>query len=117
MNTLDRDDLELASRLERLVAAVPLHPSGVVERVPPTVVRGAGDARRLASGGLVPILAFLVVGTLAAGVARIGPFGASGTPENGPVTSTTTSRDFELTIRSERARYRADERIELLATL
>lgn len=115
-------DVSLRRRLESLAAAVPVAPPGAISSVTPRAVR-AGANSRLAFGGLVPVLAVLVVGTLLAGVAGIGPFAPGSSPAgpsdavNGPIEATTRSGDFALTIRSARARYAPDEPVAIEASL
>ncbi len=113
----DAFDLELRERLGRLAAAVPVDATGSVGRVAPTTVRAGSAARRAALGGLVPILTVVVAGALVAGVARIGPFAPGATDANGPVVTTARSGDFELSIRSAKARYTPAEPIEISASL
>ncbi len=120
----DHLDVELDDRLAGLAAAVPVEAPGSTTVVRPRIRPGAMGGR-FALSGLFPVLAFVVGGTILAGVARVGPFapGATGTlsgpteEPNGPVTTTVADGPFELTIRSAKARYTHDEPIEIDAVL
>ena len=110
-------DLQFRERLGRLAAAVPVDAPGPAAPVIGTSVRPGTTVQRLALGGLTPILAVLVVGTILASLAKLGPFAPGASEANGPVVATSTSGDFELTIRSSQARYAPDEAIEIEASL
>src|SRR5262245_54725923 len=88
----DLFDLELRDRLGRLVTAVPIEASTSLARVVAAPVRTRASGHRLVLGGLVPVLAVLVVGILLAGIARFGPFGPGATeaPSSSPVPTTAT---------------------------
>jgi hypothetical protein len=103
---LDRD---LAERLERLAAAVPVRP-GQVDRVHASAV----SARRQLRLRWMTPLVVLVVLALLGGVLGVGPFTSL---LNGPISATTKVGDFELTIRSAKATYRNREPVVLTATL
>src|SRR5262245_34129978 len=80
----DAFDLELRDRLARLAGAVPVDPPRPISVVPPTSVGTGSTSRGLTLVGLAPILAIVVVGTLVAGLAHIGPFAPGATDANGP---------------------------------
>ena len=107
MADLDRD---LSNRLSRLAEAVPVSKG----RLDP-VHRGAVEARQRVRMAWVTPLVFLVVAVLLTSVLGIGPFAPGAT--DGPVSATTRSGDFELTIRSTRSRYAAGEPIDISASL
>ena len=113
----DHFDLELRERLARMAAAVPAEPPGLVGRVTTPSVRAGTTTRRLALGGMVPILAVAVAGTLLAALAKVGPFAPGATARSVPVVATTTGGPFELAIRSSKARYAPGEAIAIEATL
>lgn len=106
-------DLGLHDRLLSLAAAAPVKPMPALATVP--VVRVQRRPNALAS--LVPILAVIVVGTVAASLVRIGPFATGSSEPNGGVSATTRSGDFALTLTSTKPRYANDEPIEITASL
>lgn len=110
-------DVELHERLAALAAAVPVEAPGGMTVVSPHMRTGQ-TGRRFALGGFVPLIAVLVIATVGAGLAKLGPF-APGTTQggNGPVTSTNLDGQFELTVRSAKARYTVSEPLEIEATL
>lgn len=110
-------DVELHERLAALAAAVPVEAPGGMTVVSPHMRTGR-TGRRFALGGFVPLIAVLVIATVVAGLAKLGPF-APGTTQggNGPVTSTNLDGQFELTVRSAKARYTVSEPLEIEATL
>jgi hypothetical protein len=112
------DDLDapLRRRLDRLAAAVPVDDRELASAVSVAPVRVGLTTRRMAVG-LVPVLAIVVIGTLVAGIAMVGPFAPAASPANGPVSATTRSGEFELTIRSDKAHYVAGEPIDISASL
>jgi hypothetical protein len=119
----DGFDIELRERLARIASAVPVEPPALVGVVSSAPVRAGSTTRRLAIAGLVPLLVVGVVGTLLAGLAKVGPFapGASATAGasefSGQLLTTTRSGDFELTIRAAKGKYEAGEVIDIEATL
>lgn len=121
----DDFDVSLRRRLEGLAAAVPAGEQGAMTSVAGARVRPGGTGQRLAHAGLGPVVAILAIGALVAGTLGIGPFapGASDGPSagpstpSGPVSATTRSGDFELTLRSAKARYSLNERIDVEASL
>jgi hypothetical protein len=126
-------DAELAGRLSRLAAAVPV---SAVHLDP--VHRRAVEARqRIRMAWLTPLVV-LMTATLAIGLLGIDPFAPGTTavpttrggtplvsddPSNEPVAeppglmSTDRDNDFELVLESEKARYRPDEAIIVTASL
>lgn len=116
----DQLDTELRDRLAGLAAAAPVDAPGTTSVLRPRIRSGSAGGR-FAFGGLIPVLAVLVIGTVIAGLANLGPFAPESTatadPPNGPVVATTSDGLFELTIRSTKARYVADEPIEIEASL
>lgn len=112
----DQFDDELRDRLVGLAAAVPVEAPGSTTVVKPRI-RSGSMGRRLALGGLIPVLAVAVIGTVIAGVAKVGPFAPGATEGNGPVVATTTDGPFQLSVRSAQARYAPDEPIEIEAAL
>lgn len=110
-------DTELRERLDRLAAAVPVDAEGRIERVMGAPVRSGATARRLAFGSLLPVVAMALVGTMLAALAGVGPFAPGATDANGPVVATVTDGQFELTLRSAKARYAAGEPISIDAAL
>lgn len=110
-------DVELHERLSGLAAAVPVDLPAGVDRVNEAPVRSGPTGRRLALGGVVPVLAVVLIGTLAAGLAKVGPFAPGATDGNGPVLATMTDGAFELSIRSTKARYSPDEPVVVEASL
>jgi hypothetical protein len=120
----DDFDISLRRRLEAVAAAVPISPAGVVTAVAPRAVRTTPGSR-LAVAGLVPVIAVVVVGTLLASLAGVGPFAGStnmppsdgASPPNPPIEATTRLGDFELTIRSAKSRYSGDEPVDVTASL
>lgn len=102
---LDRD---LAERLERLAAAVPVR-AGQLDPVHATAVRARQQVRMR---WLTPLVALVLVG-LGAGIVGIGPLNIL----NGPIETTTRLGDFVLTFHSAKARYASGEPIELSASL
>jgi hypothetical protein len=82
----------------------------------------ARSTSRLALAGHLPVLAVVVIGAFVATVVKIGPgpgdsSAGSTDAANRPIESTTRFGDFELTIRSAKARYAVDEPIEIGASL
>ena len=117
----DDFDVSLRRRLETVASAVPVAPPGDVAAVVRQPVR-ARSTSRLALTGLLPVLAVVVIGLVLASVMKIdrGPGDASAgssNAANGPNETTTRSGDFELTIRSIKARYTVDEPITIQASL
>ena len=110
-------DAELRDRLAALAAAVPVASPLAVDRVTGAPVRSGSSGRRLAFGGLIPLLAIVLVATLAAGLARLGPLAPGATDGNGPVVATVADGLFELSIRSAKARYTPDQPIKVEASL
>jgi hypothetical protein len=129
----DRFDLELQRRLAGLAEAVPLDaplPSGMVR---PAIVRAGPASRGLGPGVFVPALALVLIATLAAGLARVGPF-APGVPAGSqpvqataPETSSPTESmgqvatdqdgDFKLTLTSDKSSYRPDDPVAVTGSL
>ena len=117
----DDFDVSLRRRLESLASAVPVAQPGEVTAVARQPVR-ARSTSRLALAGLLPVLAVVVIGGIVAGVLKVGPgpgdsSAGSTDAANGPIESTTRTGDFELTIRSAKARYAVDELIEIEGAL
>lgn len=114
----DNFDTLLHDRLARLAEEVPTTPRSSIGVVAPAPVR-SGSAARRSFGGYIPLLVLVVVGTVLASVAQLGPrsFAPGSTSENGPVVATTVDGDYELAIRSEKARYAPGEPIDLNASL
>lgn len=113
----DEVDTTLRDRLAAIAAAVPVKAPGSTTVVRPRI-RSGSLGRRVATTGLVPVLAIGVIGTVIAGLAKVGPFASSATPDgNGPVVATATNGPFELTLRSAKGRYTPDEPIEIEAAL
>lgn len=114
-------DVSLRRRLESLAQAVPVAPTRGVAPVVRQPVR-ARSSSRLALAGVLPVLAVVVIGAVVAGVLKVGPgpgdsSAGSTNVANGPIEATTRSGDFELTIRSAKARYAIDEPIDIKALL
>lgn len=117
----DDFDVSLRRRLESLASAVPLAQPGEVTAVSRQPVR-ARSTSRLALVGLLPVLVVVVIGAVVASLLKIGPGpgdSSAGSTEaaNGPIESITRSGDFELTIRSAKARYAVGEPIDIGAAL
>jgi hypothetical protein len=113
----DEFDVDLRARLDALSAAAPVDAQGSTMTVSGRVRPGRAG-QRLALGGLVPLVAIVVVGGVAAGLLKLGPFGPAATGSvDGPVVATATDALFELTIRSAKAQYAASEPIEIDASL
>lgn len=102
---LDRD---LAERLERLAAAVPVHAG----RLDPVHANAVVARQRVRMSWLTPLVA-LVVLVLIAGLVGIGSLNVL----NGPISATTKLGDFTLTITSAKARYRTGEVVVIDASL
>lgn len=102
------EDRDLADRLSRLAAAVPVRP-GQLDPVHAGAVRAR---RQLRMRWLTPLIA-LVVLALIGGVLGLGSLNVL----NGPISSTTKVGDFELTISSRKARYATGELVDLSASL
>ena len=107
MSDLDSD---LARRLERLSAAVPVRAGRLDE-----VHAGAVSARRqVRMRWLTPLVALLMLALVGAAT----NWGRSrDLVPNGPISATTRVGDFELTITSARARYLAGENIDIEGSL
>jgi len=107
-------DLRLRARLDRLANAVPLaeaaQASTQVRRGPVVWVRGLPGRLTLAIG----LVATVAVAVWAGGIGR--PPGPASTNDQG-IESVSIDGPFELTIRSTKAVYEADEPIEVLAAL
>ena len=117
----DDFDVSLRRRLEAVASAVPVVPPGDVAAVVRQPVR-ARSTSRLALAGVLPVLAVVAVGAVLASVAQIGPgpgdsSAGSSNEANRPISATSRSGNFELTIRSARTRYAVDEPIEIEAAL
>ena len=117
----DDFDASLRRRLESLASAVPVAPPGDITAVVRQPVR-ARSTSRLALAGLLPVVAVVAIGAVLASVLKIGPgpgdssAGSTDAP-NGPIEATTRAGDFELMIRSAKARYAVDEPIDVKASL
>lgn len=110
-------EFELRDRLTALAAAVPVDAPGGLSVVTPRM-RPGRTGRRIALTGIAPLVGIVVIGTIAAGLAKLGPFAPGSTAfANGPVEATTVDGPFELTIRSAKAQYGTGEPIEIEATL
>jgi hypothetical protein len=109
-------DADLRDRLTALAGAVPIDPPDPMAPVRPRLSSGS-TSLRLAWTGLVPVLAVVVVGTIVAGLARVGPFAPGASQTNGPVSTTVTNGPFELTLRSSTAHYAPGEAIHAEASL
>lgn len=105
-------DIDLSTRLSRLAAAVPVAPGQL-----DPVHRGAVAVRQRVRMGWLTPLAFVVAAALLTTALGIGPFAPGATPDAGPVSATTRSGDFELTIVSPKRTYSPDEPIEIQASL
>lgn len=117
----DDFDVTLRRRLEGLAATVPVDQPGGVTAVVRQPVR-ARSTDWLALAGILPVLAVVVIGAVVASVLKIGPgpgdsSGRSAAAADGPIEATTRSGDFELTIRSAKARFAVGEPIEISASL
>jgi hypothetical protein len=128
----DRFDLELRNRLDGLAAAVPVETPGSLGKATTAGVRAGSASRLLAPAALVSLVAVVLVG-IAAGLARVGPFGpaASGANQSVGATPTKTSTpsenlgqvatdhdgDFELRLASDKSSYAPDEPIDVVASL
>jgi hypothetical protein len=100
------EDRDFADRLARLAAAVPVR-SGQLD----PVHAGAVAARhQLRMRWLSPLVALVIL-------ALVGGALGSLTVLNGPISATTRVGDFELTFRSEKARYATGEPVGLSASL
>ena len=105
MSDLDR---ELADRLERLAAAVPVR-AGSLDPVHVGAVQARQQVRMR---WLTPFVALVVV-LLLAGLVGVGGLNLV----NGPISATTRQGDFELAITSAKARYRPGEAISIEGSL
>jgi hypothetical protein len=117
----DDFDVSVRRRLELLAASVPVGEPGEVTAVVGHPVRSRSTSQ-LALAGLFPALAVVAIGAILASVLTIGPrpgdsSAGSSDALNGPIQATTRSGDFELTIRSAKARYAIDEPIDITASL
>ena len=101
-------DTDLRNRLSRLADAVPVAPG----RLDPVHRSSVAARQSLRMAWLTPLVGLVVV---VVGGALLN--GGYGPPGGTPITATTRSGDFELTIRSERARYEAGEPVEISASL
>ena len=102
---LDRD---LAERLERLAAAVPVR-AGQLDLVHAGAVRAR---QQLRWRWVTPLVALLLLALLA-GLIGIGTLNVL----NGPISTTTRVGDFVLTFSSAKAQYATGEPVELSASL
>jgi hypothetical protein len=100
-------DTELLNRLSRLAGAVPVSTTHL-----DPVHRTAVQVRhRIHMAWLTPAVA-LVIGAIVLGVFRVGP-----ASQGSGVSSTVRNGDFELTLRSAKARYTTDEPIDVVGDL
>ena len=112
----DPFDADLRERLATLARTVPVDTPGSVATVRPRFELGS-TGRRQAWGGGVPVLAVLLIGTIAAGLAKVGPFAPGAGLNVGPVSASVTDGQFQLSLLSSRARYAPDEAIDVEAAL
>jgi hypothetical protein len=102
---LDRD---LAERLERLAAAVPVRPT----QLDPVHAGAVRSRQRVRMAWLTPLVA-LVLLALVAGIIGIGSIYVL----NGPISATTRFGDFTLALSSTKAHYRTGEPVVISASL
>jgi hypothetical protein len=101
-------DRDLAERLERLAAAVPVGS----RQLDPVHVQAVRARHRVRMSWLTPLVG-LVVLVILAGAIGLGSLGIL----NDRVSATTKQGDFELTLRSAKAVYMRGEPVEMVATL
>ena len=102
---LDRD---LAERLERLAAAVPVRPG----RLDPVHASAVAARRRVRLSWLTPLVALLLLALLAA-IIGVGSLKSV----VGPISTTTRLGEFTLTLTSAKSRYRTGEPVVIDAEL
>ena len=117
----DDFDVELRRRIEGLAAAAPVGGTGGLARVA-SGVRPRRAATLVSSGLLVALALVALIGAALSGGVGQRPTATPATsessaPDNGPVTTTDTDGDFELTTRSAHAHYRDGEPIDVEASL
>lgn len=114
--TEDGFDLAVRDRLDALAAAVPVDPWSTHRAIPTAAVRSGPLGGRIAIGRLGPVFTVAVVAVMVGGLAKVGPF-APGSETTRRVVATSVEGPFELSIRSEKSRYRQHETIDVTASL